>query len=193
MVGDIEEGSTRGLSRRQLIKASAVAGAAAWTAPMIIDSLSSPAAAASQNCGGGSLTCSWIYVLYRVSGTYYVSGFNLAGTTCGGGGSNTHAVLCNTSCPAGISFTINLFNGGASGTDFSYSTSNACGGGTQLTPTYLGLPTCSNYVIVDHGFITATGGAEILAADAFGAGSMHSICPSGTGPNNQICTPQSGC
>src|SRR4051812_45903242 len=41
----------RGLSRRQMIKASAVAGAAAWTAPVIIDSLSSPAAAAS-GCTG---------------------------------------------------------------------------------------------------------------------------------------------
>jgi hypothetical protein len=38
----------RGLSRRQMIKASAVAGAAAWTAPIIIDSLASPAAANSQ-------------------------------------------------------------------------------------------------------------------------------------------------
>jgi hypothetical protein len=38
----------RGLSRRQMIKASAVAGAAAWTAPIIIDSLSSPAAAGSK-------------------------------------------------------------------------------------------------------------------------------------------------
>ena len=37
----------RGLSRRQMIKASAVAGAAAWTAPVIIDSLASPAAATS--------------------------------------------------------------------------------------------------------------------------------------------------
>jgi TAT (twin-arginine translocation) pathway-exported protein len=36
----------RGLSRRDMIKASAAAGAAAWTAPVIIDSLSSPAAAA---------------------------------------------------------------------------------------------------------------------------------------------------
>jgi hypothetical protein len=41
----------RGPSRRQMIKASAVAGAAAWTAPVIIDSLSSPAAAAS-GCTG---------------------------------------------------------------------------------------------------------------------------------------------
>jgi hypothetical protein len=37
----------RGLSRRQMIKASAVAGAAAWTAPVIVDSLASPAAAVS--------------------------------------------------------------------------------------------------------------------------------------------------
>ena len=41
----------RGLSRRQMIKASAVAGAAAWTAPVIIDSLASPAAATS-GCTG---------------------------------------------------------------------------------------------------------------------------------------------
>lgn len=36
----------RGLSWREMIAASVVAGATAWTAPMIIDSLSSPAAAA---------------------------------------------------------------------------------------------------------------------------------------------------
>jgi hypothetical protein len=41
-----------GLSRRDMIKASAAAGAAAWTAPVIIDSLSSPAAAISAGlCG----------------------------------------------------------------------------------------------------------------------------------------------
>lgn len=39
-----------GLSRRDAIKAAGIAGAAAWTAPVIIDSLSSPAAAASATC-----------------------------------------------------------------------------------------------------------------------------------------------
>jgi hypothetical protein len=38
-------GKSKGLSRRQLIKASAAAGAVAWTAPAIIDSLASPASA----------------------------------------------------------------------------------------------------------------------------------------------------
>jgi hypothetical protein len=45
--GRSTEATERGLSRRQMIKASAVAGAAAWTAPVIIDSLRSPAAAES--------------------------------------------------------------------------------------------------------------------------------------------------
>ena len=40
-----------GLNRRQMIKAAGIAGAAAWTAPMIIDSLSSPAAAATVTPG----------------------------------------------------------------------------------------------------------------------------------------------
>jgi hypothetical protein len=46
-----DDARRRGLSRRRMIKASAVAGAAAWTAPVIIDSLASPAAAAS-GCTG---------------------------------------------------------------------------------------------------------------------------------------------
>ena len=57
----------QGLSRRDMIKASAAAGAAAWTAPVIIDSLSSPAAAVTHICSfyifrmtdnGSSGTCS---------------------------------------------------------------------------------------------------------------------------------------
>ena len=47
---DGEEGRA-GLNRRQMIKAAGIAGAAAWTAPMIIDSLSSPAAAATVTPG----------------------------------------------------------------------------------------------------------------------------------------------
>ena len=39
-----------GMDRRTMIKAAAVAGVGAWTAPMIIDSLSSPAAALSTPC-----------------------------------------------------------------------------------------------------------------------------------------------
>lgn len=40
-------GEGRGMDRRDLLRASAVAGAAAWTAPVIIDSITSPAGALS--------------------------------------------------------------------------------------------------------------------------------------------------
>jgi hypothetical protein len=52
-MGDVqttERPGKRGLSRRDMIRGAAVAGAAAWTAPMIIDSLTSPAAAYSGTC-----------------------------------------------------------------------------------------------------------------------------------------------
>jgi hypothetical protein len=49
-MADAELGARSGLTRRQMIRASAVAGAAAWTAPMIVDSLASPAAAGSGPC-----------------------------------------------------------------------------------------------------------------------------------------------
>jgi hypothetical protein len=44
-VDPVDSDGRPGLNRRQMIKAAGIAGAAAWTAPMIIDSLSSPAAA----------------------------------------------------------------------------------------------------------------------------------------------------
>jgi hypothetical protein len=40
-----------GIGRRTLIRRAAVTGAVAWTAPMILDSLASPAAAATPPCG----------------------------------------------------------------------------------------------------------------------------------------------
>src|SRR5262245_23277637 len=43
----LEEG---GLDRRPLIKRAAILGTAAWTAPVIVDSLASPAAAATCIC-----------------------------------------------------------------------------------------------------------------------------------------------
>ena len=53
-----------------MIKASAVAGAAAWTAPVIIDSLSSPAAALSGtiNFNGAS----YAILVFDKGGTRYV-------------------------------------------------------------------------------------------------------------------------
>jgi hypothetical protein len=62
MVDTQDTRSSRGLSRRDMIKGAAVAGAAAWTAPVIIDSLSSPA-------GAFSGTCHKYYIKFAVRGS----------------------------------------------------------------------------------------------------------------------------
>jgi hypothetical protein len=82
MAGDVEQGSRDGLSRREMIKASAVAGAAAWTAPMIIDSLTSPAAAAS----GGALptSCSYALIVFTFGGNTYVMKIQSGSASCAG-------------------------------------------------------------------------------------------------------------
>src|SRR4051812_35106359 len=79
------------LSGRQVIKASAVAGAAAWTAPVIIDSLASPAAASSEPCQPGTPNLSYGIIIYRKGSTYYA--VKIAGNSCssenGTGGDGT--------------------------------------------------------------------------------------------------------
>lgn len=67
----VDAGDRRtGIDRRSMIKGAAIAGAAAWTAPVIIDSLTSPAAALSSGCWvyqysvaaplTGGTSCSWV-------------------------------------------------------------------------------------------------------------------------------------
>ncbi len=71
-------GEQPGLSRRQMIKASAMAGAAAWTAPMIVGSLASPAAALS---GGIDLSGpSYAMIVFDKGGSRYV--LKITKSTC---------------------------------------------------------------------------------------------------------------
>lgn len=149
--GSIEPGS-RGLNRRQMIKASALAGAAAWTAPVIIDSLASPAAAAS--CGDR-----WYMKLVGVNGsgtpgdcynqppfcnntTDYLTGGNTPNnSTCSSNGGYTW--VCATNPPQkfrssfvdnGSSYTITLASGCTFSNDTNYRTVGnynfTSGGGT---------------------------------------------------------------
>jgi len=83
----------KGMDRRTLIKGAAVAGAAAWTAPMIIDSLSSPAAASS--------TCKIYWVKINGPNGQYAPGGGPGGTcfsSCPGGGYNVSDALWGGSC-----------------------------------------------------------------------------------------------
>ena len=66
-------GDQPGLSRRQMIKASAVAGAAAWTAPVIIDSLAeSRRCVECRSASPGTPNLSYGIIIYKHRrATYY--------------------------------------------------------------------------------------------------------------------------
>jgi len=73
-----------GLSRRDMIKGAAVAGAAAWTAPMIIDSLTSPAAAGSGCQPAAALAISGATAIFTIGAgsTVYWTSFASGATVC---------------------------------------------------------------------------------------------------------------
>lgn len=74
------EETKSGISRRDLIKKGAVAGAVFWSVP-VIESVTSRAAAGSLTTG--PIGCSWTYVIWKYQGgtTLYVSGYSNAGST----------------------------------------------------------------------------------------------------------------
>lgn len=199
MADVVDQDGRRGLSRRQMIKASAVAGAAAWTAPVIIDSVSSPAlGAVASGCSGNSVTLSWIYVLYRVGTSYFITGFSGGQSTCGGGGSNpNHGTLC-VECQGGTSFTLNQFNGpppipgsSVANAEALYTTAGGCAGTQSNAWTFVGAPACGTHIVFNGGQIMSQGGAVIIAAIGFGGfgvgGKLAGFCPNDTNTGNSVC------
>jgi hypothetical protein len=93
--------STRpGLGRRDLIKAAAAAGAVAWTAPVIIDSLASPAAATT--CPDNCASCVFVEIKAS-SNCQSAESYNPAGTCQPTGGRPTSCTTCSESDPPGFS------------------------------------------------------------------------------------------
>jgi hypothetical protein len=205
MADEVEQGERNGLSRRQMIKASAVAGAAAWTAPVIIDSLASPAAAAS-NCTGTSVTMSWIYILFQrpaaSGGGIFVTGFSTGDTACNSGGKNNGGTRCNTqsvsgskwpACTNATGYTITLNDFSANppspaANDITYNASGSCGAPQSNAWTFMNAAAgCGTWIQFSGGQINAIGGATILAAMGFGGGELIPACTSSVGPNNSVC------
>ena len=167
-MAEIDEGKS-GLSRRQMIKASAIAGAAAWTAPVIIDSLASPAAAQSEP--SIAVTCSWFYVVYMKSGdsAVYFTSANDSNAVCGNAQPPNNSGLRTKTCN-GIVYTLPL-NG----------TVPTAGGNPATND-----PNCADFITISGSTLFAKGDATILAAFAHpGGGSVCSPCPS-TSENNSI-------
>jgi len=176
-VEEIDAGRS-GLSRRALIKGAVAVGGVAWTAPVVIESLVSPAGALSPE---GNYPCSYITVVYRVGGTVYADKFDSSGgclgNTTSGTGQNAFTVLCN-----GVSYTNTISGSG-----------NAIGpvGG----PAYPSYGSCSSVLSASGRTITATGGATILFAAAHDGSystinKIMTVCPpANPQPNNSIVGP----
>jgi hypothetical protein len=161
----------KGISRRNLLKKSAAAGAVFWAVP-VIESVTSRAAAAS---GCASFNNSWIYVVYSNNGGVFFSGFSKGD---GGAGSctaasnphGTKSITCGS-----VVYEIQNFTGGASTGSITYGAT-----GTENNATFVGSPNCTNFLTLSGGQVTpAVAGVTILAAFCFGAGALQAICPSG--------------
>ncbi len=136
------------IDRRTMIKGAAVAGAAAWTAPMILDSLTSPAAAAS----GSPISCSWFYLLFKKPGDAVVYWTGSNGNACNTLSTNNAGTYCKT-CNG---TTYSILNGQGI---LKYG--STCGSGTAATAAG---SSCSSYIQINGNTVTAIGGATILAA-----------------------------
>lgn len=164
-----------GLSRRDMIKGAAVAGAAAWTAPMIIDSLTSPAAAAS---GGLPTTCSYALIVFTYNGAGpYIMKIAQGSASCTFDDSTSNDTSFSNSVCGSYTY--------AGGKDFgkevvyklngapSYGNFAAYPGGQTCSP---GLFTVSNTTIT-----TNDANVQIIFAVSHYGAAFHPTCPgSGT-------------
>jgi hypothetical protein len=151
MAGVFDEEKS-GLSRRQMIKASAVAGAAAWTAPVIIDSLASPAAAGTPHCGPGTPNLSYGVVVYLKNGVYYQA--KITGANCAGGGVNGDGSGC-----------VNLNCGGQTWTNPSGTVHGSVSGDTTDAPS--SGTTCTDLTVHNSGGWVTTNSSDVTIIFAF--------------------------
>jgi len=78
-----------------MIKAAGIAGAAAWTAPVIVDSLSSPAAATS---GGLPTSCSYALIVFTYNSNTYVMKIQSGSASCAGDDTTSNDTSFSTTC-----------------------------------------------------------------------------------------------
>lgn len=176
------DGLGSGIDRRTLIRRGALAAGVVWTAPLVIESVTSPAGALSPV---GGYPCSYITVVYQVGSGFYAAKFNKGASTCSG-----------NSTSGDVSFTESCgsvwYDNGGSGNAIRRSTN-----GTTFT-TLADAPTgqsCSTYVSYGGGTtINAINGAAIVFAVAHD-GSYSPIknkylCPAS--PSSTITAPSCG-
>jgi len=173
----------RGIDRRTLIRRGALVVGAAWTAPVIVESLVSPAGALSPT---GGYPCSYITVVYKVGSSYYASKFNNGAEVCAGNTTSGDVDILQ-SC-GGFWYD----NGGPS------NAIRQSSNGSTFT-TLAGAPagqSCGTYLAFAGGTtINAQGGATIVFAvahDGSYPGKKQFICPAGPSANNSVTAPSCG-
>ena len=185
---DAQPTERSGLSRREIIKRSAIAGGVVWTAPVILDSMLSPAGAASPT---GGYPCSYITVVYKVGDNVFAVKFNKNAGVCDGTNTTSGDENFSTTCN-GVTY-----SNTCSGTAICANPPppNGVGPGGAVIP---GDPSCSSRVFYAGGnTISAAAGVTIIfAASHDGSYQPPSkfklICPinpqSGNSVTSQVCS-----
>jgi hypothetical protein len=179
--------SGQGLSRREMLKRTAVAGAVFWSVP-VIESVTSAAAAASP---GGATACSWVYVAYAnpsSPGTIFVAGYNKSGqNVCTNYSANPQNSVQATPQPTSFGGNNYVFtmNAGSPGhpTLVTFTINGASGPPVQPAPA-----TCTD-LFQSGQSITALNGNTILAYFYFGASTLTGVGFSAPTPNNSLLLP----
>jgi hypothetical protein len=140
----------RGMDRRTMIKAAGIAGVAAWTAPVIIDSMASPAAAAS--CANGSKCDS----LSAGAITYTSTGATQGGTSYTPvNGANTF-----TPCTGVATVRVQAWGGGGAGGTSAGNGGGGGGGGEYRANAALPVTACTTTYAIVIGAGGVPGGAN---------------------------------
>lgn len=164
--------------RRTLIRGAAVAAATVWTAPMIIDSLTSPAAAAS---GGLPTTCSYGLVVFKYGAAGpYVMKIDKGSASC----SFTNSTSNDTSFSS-YSCGVYQYRGGK---DYASRVQYSSNGGKnfQSVPVYPS-GTCDKMFTVSGTTITRLdGNVSIIFATSHYGSAFHNVCPSGGGGASSV-------
>jgi hypothetical protein len=141
------------MDRRAMLRAAAIAGVGAWTAPAIIDSLASPAAAASGQLPSGT----YLYY-FGVSWTSGSCAVTLLSTATQGNFTTSMCTGTRVQCgDVGDVAVTALFNGTATGV-------NGCGSSTAACPGLAGPPVGPNQGLC---FSTSQGTITGFDASAF--------------------------
>lgn len=171
---------SEGIDRRTLIKGAAVAGAAAWTAPMIVDSLASPAAAASP---AGSVQCSKSLVFFRKAGdttTIYATGYQNSCLGCGCFGTFSGSNL-SPGPPLYFTFSGLKFRVDAGQTNVHWNTTCALLASNPIAVVAENSPTCNTYLTVNSatGTVSPAGGSTVIGGIGFEAGTTRGFNAAG--------------